>query len=173
MLLAMNSAAKGAEAFYTIANNQARTETPEQARELDDKLIAAWTGHPYLRVIDNSSTFEDKMKRLLSEISAFLGEPEPIEIERKFLIRMPDLEQLAQAADRIIKMEQVGKVGFIVDCVKEVVSISEEQMESIKHDSKDDTVHFVNAVGKEADSIISLLDLNTVVLDKSIKEENA
>ena len=46
-------------------------------------------------------------------------------------------------------------------------------MESIKHDSKDDTVHFVNAVGKEADSIISLLDLNTVVLDKSIKEENA
>ena len=73
----------------------------------------------------------------------------------------------------IIKMEQVGKVGFIVDCVKEVVSISEEQMESMKYDSMDDTTHFVSAVGKEEDSIISLLDLNAVILDKNFKEENA
>jgi purine-binding chemotaxis protein CheW len=70
-------------------------------------------------------------------------------------------------------MEQVGKVGFIVDCVKEVVSISEEQVENMKYDSMDDTTHFVSAVGKEADSIISLLDLNAVVLDKNFKEENA
>lgn len=40
------TAAKGAEQFYTLSNNQARTETPEQARELDDKLVAAWTGIP-------------------------------------------------------------------------------------------------------------------------------
>ena len=55
---------------------------------------AACAGHPHLRVIDNSSTFEDKMKRLLSEISAFLGEPEPMEIERKFLIEYPDIRWL-------------------------------------------------------------------------------
>jgi CYTH domain-containing protein/DNA-binding XRE family transcriptional regulator/thymidylate kinase len=84
------TAAKGAEQFYTTANNAARTETPEQAAALDDKLIAAWTGHPHLRVIDNSSGFEDKMKRLIAEISAFLGEPSPFEIERKFLIEYPD-----------------------------------------------------------------------------------
>ncbi len=45
------TAAKGAEEFYTLSNNRARTETPEQARELDDRLIAAWTGHPHLRVL--------------------------------------------------------------------------------------------------------------------------
>lgn len=88
------SAAKGAQEFYTTANNSARTETIEQAAELDDKLIAAWCGHPHFRMIDNSSTFEDKMKRLIHEISSFLGEPEPFEIERKYLIAYPDIQWL-------------------------------------------------------------------------------
>lgn len=85
------TAARGAEKFYTTANNSARTETVEQAAALDDKLIAAWTGHPHLRIIDNSTDFDDKLKRLMGEISAFLGEPEPFEIERKFLIEYPDI----------------------------------------------------------------------------------
>lgn len=88
------TAAKGAVHCYTTANNAARTETPEQAAALDDKLIAAWTGHPHLRVIDNSTEFEDKLKRLVAEISSFLGEPEPYEIERKFLIDYPDIAWL-------------------------------------------------------------------------------
>lgn len=88
------TAAKGAVQFYTTANNTARTETPEQAAALDDKLIAAWTGHPHLRVIDNATDFEDKLKRLIAEISAFLGEPEPYEIERKYLIEYPDVNWL-------------------------------------------------------------------------------
>ena len=88
------TAAKGAEQFYTTANNEARTETVEEAAELDDKLISAWTGHPHLRIINNSSDFENKMKRLIAEISAFLGEPEPFEIERKFLIKYPDINWL-------------------------------------------------------------------------------
>ena len=88
------TAAKGAVEFYTTANNKARTESVEQASALDDKLIAAWTGHPHLRVIDNSTNFEDKMKRLIAEISSFLGEPEPFEIERKFLIEYPDIKWL-------------------------------------------------------------------------------
>lgn len=88
------TAAKGAAEFYTTANNSARSETPEEAAELDDKLIAAWTGHPHLRVIDNSSDFDGKISRLLSEISSFLGEPEPFEIERKFLIEYPDIKLL-------------------------------------------------------------------------------
>lgn len=88
------TAAKGAEKFYTTANNAARTETVEQAAALDDKLIAAWTGHPHLRIIDNATDFEDKLKRLIAEISSFLGEPEPYEIERKFLIEYPDVSAL-------------------------------------------------------------------------------
>lgn len=88
------TAAKGAERFYTTENNKARTETPEQAIAVDDRLIAAWTGHPHLRVIDNSTDFEKKLRKLLAEIRAFLGEPEPYEIERKFLIEYPDVKTL-------------------------------------------------------------------------------
>ena len=88
------TAAKGAEDFYTTENNSARTETVEQAVALDDKTVAAWTGHPHLRVIDNSCSFEDKMKKLVAEISSFLGEPEPFEIERKYLIEYPDIDWL-------------------------------------------------------------------------------
>ena len=91
------TAAKGAESFYTTANNTARTETVEEARAIDDKLIAAWTGHPHLRVVDNATDFEDKMRRLIREISLFLGEPEPYEIERKYLIEYPDIEWLLNA----------------------------------------------------------------------------
>ena len=88
------TAAKGAEKYYTLENNQARTETVEEAAALDDKLISAWTGHPHFRIIDNSTGFEEKMLRLIREITAFLGEPAPMEIERKFLIERPVLRLL-------------------------------------------------------------------------------
>lgn len=95
------SAANGAPEIYlrNKENNPARTETLEQAVELDNKLISAWTGHPHLRVIDNSTGFENKMKRLISEISGFLGEPEPYEIERKFLIEYPNISMLEKRDD--------------------------------------------------------------------------
>ena len=35
--------------------------------------------------------FQNKLNRLLNEVKGFLGIPEPLEIERKFLIEMPDL----------------------------------------------------------------------------------
>ena len=82
----MKTAADGAQEFYTLANNTARDESPEQAIERDQKLQSAWVGHPHLRIIDNSTDFETKKKRVLKEICHVLGIPEPLEIERKFLI---------------------------------------------------------------------------------------
>ena len=88
------TAAKGAEEFYTTANNAARYESVAEAAALDDRLIASWTGHPRLRIINNSSSFDDKMRRLIAEIASCLGEPEPFQIERKYLIEYPDVEAL-------------------------------------------------------------------------------
>ncbi len=90
------TAAKGAEEAYTRANNAARTETPEEAAKLDDLLIAAWTGHPHFRIIDNSTEFDEKINRLIKEIAVFLGEPEPCEIERKYLIEYPSVQWLEE-----------------------------------------------------------------------------
>ena len=87
------TAAKGAKEFYNL-DNVARTETIEEATKLDNLLIDSWTGHPHFRIIDNSTNFEEKMRRLIREIACVIGEPEPYEIERKYLIEMPDIKYL-------------------------------------------------------------------------------
>lgn len=89
------TAADGAIENYTCENNKARTETPDEAIERDKGCIKAWTGHPHLRVITNTDkTFQEKIDNLLKEVYALLGVPVPVEIERKYLIEMPDLAQL-------------------------------------------------------------------------------
>lgn len=88
------TAANGAEEYYNLSNNPARSETLEEARKIDIETIAVWCGTNHLRIIDNSTCFEEKLKRLLKEIKAFLGIPKPLEIERKFLIEYPDLALL-------------------------------------------------------------------------------
>lgn len=82
----MRTAALGAEEYYTLENNAARIETPEQARALDQSTLDVWTRHPHPRVIDNSTSFEEKLRRLFGEICAVLGDPVPLEKEDKFLI---------------------------------------------------------------------------------------
>ena len=88
--------AKGKEECYTVENNIVRTKSIKEARELDDKMIEAWTGHPHFRIIDNSTEFNEKINRLLKEIAIFLGEPEPLEIERKYIIDIPNIKELEQ-----------------------------------------------------------------------------
>lgn len=87
-VLHLVSAADGAEKFYTTANNQQRHEGLEQARALDKKIIAAWTGHPHLRVINNHENFDNKLNRVIKEISNVLGLPQPIEDERKYIVEL-------------------------------------------------------------------------------------
>ena len=101
------TAAKGAVGAYTTANNAARYETPEVAVAVDDRIIAAWTGHPHLRIIDNSTAFEEKLERLLREILSFLGEPVPLPDERTFLIEYPDMQWLeSQPNCRKVRISQ-------------------------------------------------------------------
>ncbi len=89
------TSADGAEEYYGKETNIfRREESLEKAREVDTDVMAVWTGTPHLRIIDNSTDFDTKLKRLLKEVVAFLGIPKPLEIERKFLIEYPDIEFL-------------------------------------------------------------------------------
>lgn len=67
------TAAKGALEYYTTANNAARKESPEESAELDDRLLYAWSKHPYVKVFENNSSFDNKMNRLIDEIEIFLN----------------------------------------------------------------------------------------------------
>lgn len=86
----LRTAAFGAEEFYTLANNEARHETPLEAWLLDERTLFAWTRHQHPRAIDNSTDFEGKLHRLFGEVCAILGDPVPLEKEDKFLIEALD-----------------------------------------------------------------------------------
>lgn len=67
----------------------------------------------------------------------------------------------------ILKLEQQGNIGIIVDEVKEVVTLDNSQIEKVAYDSKEEKDNFIFAIGKyENGGLISLLDLNAVVLDR-------
>ena len=93
----MVTAANGAESAYSLANNVARTETPEEACKLDCLGIDNWTGHQHLHIIDNSTDFEGKIKRLMNAVYSALGIPEIAEIDRKYLIEIPDFRSISSA----------------------------------------------------------------------------
>jgi CYTH domain-containing protein/thymidylate kinase len=85
------TAAEGAEEFYTLANNNARTESIEEARIIDHRTRECWLGSGHLSVIGNthdgvSLSFHDKKRAVRDHIFGILGIPVPIEIEDKFLL---------------------------------------------------------------------------------------
>ncbi len=67
----------------------------------------------------------------------------------------------------ILKSEVSGSLGIVVDEVREVVTLSEDDIERLSHESKDGHSSFINGVGKNGGELISLLDLNAITLDEN------
>lgn len=82
----MVTAAKGAEEFYTTENNSARSESVELARELDEKILKAWTGHQNLRIVGNKKDFNAKIEQAIHEIATILGDDTSVETRRTFKV---------------------------------------------------------------------------------------
>lgn len=79
------------------------------------------------------------------------------------------LEEVPETkASRIIILKVDGdNVGLIVDEVREVVTLNNADTEKMYHDPSDPTQNFLMGVGKDGDNLISLLDINEVLADKS------
>lgn len=77
---------------------------------------------------------------------------------------LPEAEYTKNSRIVIVKSEQHGFVGLIVDAVKEVVTLEVDGIEKMSYDrnSKD---MFVTGVGKHQGGLISLLDLNEVLAE--------
>lgn len=52
--------------------NPLRTETAEEARAIDERIMRAWSDHPRRIIIDSSSDFMDKARRALEAIRSEL-----------------------------------------------------------------------------------------------------
>lgn len=87
--------------LYTTINNSARREDVKEARALNGRTLAAWTGCPHLSIVDNSTDLHGKALRVLQKISRILGIPVPIEIERKFLVDLPEAQRRIHGGQEI------------------------------------------------------------------------
>ena len=97
------------------------------------------------------------------------GEIVPI-MNLRLKMGIPEIEYTKTTRIIIIKTEAVGKIGLIVDAVKEVVALDDTQIEKLPYDNSDEN-HFVSAVGKIENTLISLLDIGAVLAEKQIREE--
>ncbi len=77
---------------------------------------------------------------------------------------LPEVEYTKNTRVIMVKMEQYGVVGLIVDEVREVVTLESEAIEKVSYD-KYEGATFVMGVGKYQGTLISLLDLNAVLAE--------
>lgn len=98
-----------------------------------------------------------KVQSYFKGIISLRGEIVPVMSVRK---KMDLEEDVFTNASRIIilKLEEKGSIGIIVDEVKEVVNLSMDEIEKASNKGK-----FINGIGKHGDELISLFEINAVV----------
>ena len=67
----------------------------------------------------------------------------------------------------ILKQEQQGSVGIIVDEVREVVTLGSSEIEKLSQNTAESKKSFITGVGKHNGELISLLDLNSITLEEN------
>lgn len=63
----------------------------------------------------------------------------------------------------ILKPDNQGAIGVIVDQVKEVVTLETSQVEKVQSDLSDDKSKYISSVGKQNEGLISILNINGVL----------
>ena len=115
-----------------------------------------------IRYVDNIVRMQQitrvpKVQSYFKGIISLRGEIVPVmSIRRK--MDLPDDEYTNASRIIILKLEEKGAIGVIVDEVKEVVNLSEDQI-----DRNTNRGRFINGVGKHGEELISLLEISATV----------
>lgn len=92
------------------------------------------------------------------------GEVIPV-MSMRLKMQLPADEYTNSTRIIIIKVDQAA-IGIIVDEVKEVVTLNQEEIEKVFYDVKDERASFINGIGKHNDELISLLEIHSVIGEK-------
>ena len=90
------------------------------------------------------------------------GEVVPV-MSLRVKMGFPESEITGKSRIIILKVEQSASIGVLVDEVKKVYNISDEDVESVAHDGKSGVQSFISGVGKVENGLVSLLDLSTII----------
>jgi len=123
-----------------------------------------------IRYIDNivrmqKITRVPKVAPYLKGVINLRGEVIPI-MSLRLKMFLPEDEITKATRIIILKLEQYGSIGVIVDEVKEVVTLDEQQIEKVSYDSKEERMNFLGGIGKYDGGLISLLDFNLVMQER-------
>ena len=66
----------------------------------------------------------------------------------------------------ILKIEEKGLIGVIVDEVCEVVTLNDREIEPVAQSAKNGKELFINGIGKKGDTLISLFEIGAIVEEK-------
>lgn len=122
-----------------------------------------------IRFIDNIVRMQHitrvpKMPAYLKGVINLRGEVIPV-ISMRLKMGLADDEITKATRIIVVKLEQEGNVGFIVDEVREVVRLFGDDIEKITYNTKDEKASLINAVGKHNGELISLFDLSAISLE--------
>ncbi len=123
-----------------------------------------------IKYIDNivrmqSITRVPKVPAYIKGVINLRGEVIPV-YNLRLKMGMQEVEETKKFRIIIIKMDG-NYVGLIVDEVREVITLQNDLVEKVYRDPNEPTQNFLLGVGKDGDNLISLLDLNEVVADRS------
>ena len=71
----------------------------------------------------------------------------------------------------IIKLEPQSAVGIIVDEVKNVITLNDDDIDINTSVGNDERSAFITGVGKKEDGLVTLLNLQGVIIDKEYAEK--
>ena len=63
-------------------------------------------------------------------------------------------------------MEPQASIGIIVDEVKEVVTLEEDEIDKPTYNNNDEKAAYLSGIGKHGDGLISLLNMSAVITEK-------
>lgn len=122
-----------------------------------------------IRYIDNivrmqSITRVPKVAAYLKGVINLRGEVIPV-MSIRMKMGLPEEEIVKATRIIILKSEQQGNLGIIVDEVREVITLDTSEIDKVAYDLKEGSVNFVTGVGKHNGELISILDLNSITLE--------
>ncbi len=159
LVMHLTTAADGKEEYYTTSNNQARTETPAEARAKDKQTLAAWIGHDNLKIMGNETTFDVKIANTVQEIHKALATPYPIQSQEKYLVSTFDLTKLEELDPVVLDIEQYLVDTGLGDTLYRK-SIREDEVKYtriIKVDTEDDKERIITRKNITSDAYDSML----------------
>ncbi|MCR5716297.1 MAG: chemotaxis protein CheW [Lachnospiraceae bacterium] len=122
-----------------------------------------------IKYVDNivrvqRATRVPKVPEYIRGVINLRGEVIPI-MNVRLKMNLDDVEDTKNTRIIIVKLEQQGMVGLIVDEVKEVLTVSLEDVDKVSYE-KDEKSHFLSGIAKYDNRLISILDLNAVVSEE-------